>query len=339
MGFDIYQTEFPTKTHEKIWRAAVLMYPFEMSTDGITDKALLEGFRQVYDFTAEYYLHVYNNIGEYEQAIREIHVLSDEQDGAANIISFIFSLYLRAVHTSITNEWLINDSENDRKIDNMLDLTAAAGMRYTYEGGLLKIWNEKYTSFIKYFSVYCEALVKRKSYVTHRITSCNFKSFTKKGMKVDDAIRAYPDADKAAALKIHNYLTEKGIKPRLSSYSDMAYEYKKELVLYINCSPRFDVVLHTRSTYKTITKQIAGLPNETELRIFMRDKLNYCVSCASPNTQKTKCIDRLRRISLGEENVVCRHDLIVKNDGKNGCISETEIEMILQILDLHISAI
>jgi len=308
MIFDPNQTEFPSKHHERVWTYGRKIVPFEISTAEITDKEMLEGLRQIYDFTAESYKHVYENLDKYLDVIK-----SRSFPHTAAITEYkitYFHIFGTTPEFSSTN-WPFQVDEN------------------------------KYPLFAKYNALFYTACKKRKVYVDQYISYCNFKVFNKRlSMKIEDTIRPFPEKDKAFALELHNYLAAKGIKPRLFAYGDMLYEYNKHDVFSIQAAAYFDVTVYMRKTYTAVLGIIQSLPNKSDLLKYITDNMRYCKSCASPDTQKNKCIDRLKRISSGEQNVICQYELRIRGNREKSSYSfEKELGMIKQILDLHLSQI
>jgi len=332
MTFDSNKTEFNSEIHEMVYALGRRIVPFEISTAEISDKDMLEGLRQVYDFTVELFSDMYADPKKYRLT-----------DGvlAGDFHQYLFNIGRRQARV-VNNNWAVEASDVD-----ILGPLAPMGIYYESKNGSTTIKSSKYPLFLKCFYMCCKASEKRKVNCWEYIVFCDFRIFNKRiSLKLEDLTRALSDRDKAFVLELHDHLASKGIKPTPRKYYNRILYHKKYCLLKIDIfgsiPVEFGVCLGSSpndEAFKFIVQEIEKLPNKEELLTYIVDNVNYCSYCCSRKGDKS-CGGYWAEL-LGERRFFCPWFALTKRGKKNPSkvYNDHEINILKQFLDLRIKAI
>jgi hypothetical protein len=317
--------------------------PFDISTAEITDKVLLEGLRQVYDFSIDLFSDMYAEPGKYSIT-----------DGISfsYLQNYLFQIGRSEQTRVIGNDWVINADDLPKgwlaNTFELFNLFAPVGINYENKNGTITFRNSKYPLFPKYYSLLCAAALKRKVYCFDFVLFCDFRVFNKRiSKKLDDLIRMLSDRDKAFALELHNHLLTKGVKPTPHGYCVWRYHYHNHFLMSINIpfastQINFEVNLGRNPDdyiYKLVIEQVEKLTNKDELLAYIVDNVNYCRYCCSQKGDRS-CGGYWAEL-VGEQRFLCPLFSLTKRGNKKGSkyYDSHEIDILKQFLDLRIKAI
>jgi len=249
MLIDKNQTVFKSPLHEQIWSTARCIVPFEISTAGITDTALLEGFRQIYDFNIEFFSDMCEDPDKYK--LQEL-IYFDNGIKIRSVNPFHEYLYYRLINTKkvrlIGSDWAISAKDMTPLMYSelwMIDLLAPMGIYYEKNDENVLIKSSKYPLLLKYFSICHELsqkLPKSRIQGTPIIALCDFRFLYKRFVtSIDDVVWSFSDRDRTYAVELHEFLASKKIKhkPGVYGYGSIHYEYKKQ--------PRVSISIHSKA--------------------------------------------------------------------------------------------
>ena len=363
MLFDGKQTEFQSELHEQIWELVRKIVPFEISTAGFADKDMLEGLRQVYDFTVELFTNMYKDPEKYKLSSGKKTVLESKSftvyEGRRDAIfihhylgGLAFNFYKHDKIILIDNNLIINPEylREDREKDFFEIFELLEPIDFFYENnsdGTITVKSNKYPLFIKYFTMFVEAGAKRKMGVSDYIYSCDFRVLNKQyKTTINDTLRFLSESNSALVLELHNHLISKGIKPNLGKRLD--YEYKKQNVLRIGFggfddrfNMGFNIELGNNQNDEKFTfmlAEIENVPNKNNLLKYISDNINCCTLC---NGHRAKSCGGSRwEEFLGEQKFLCGFALNIQRYAIRDIYdNKHDIKMLKQILDLRIKAI
>jgi hypothetical protein len=342
MIFNKNQSEFESNIHKAVWAAGKSVVPFELSTAEITDPGLLEGLRQVYDFTLDILSDMYNAPDKYELQYGE-NCLS----GNGSVTSFHSYLCSMAEKVQLIDNYWSVDSDQIKNY-HKLDLLSSMGITYKNNGNETKIISEKYPLFLKYYYLCYEASLRRKVNCFNYVMSCDFRIFNKKfGRKLNDTLIVLSDRDKAYALELHNYLLSRGIKNKpCQYYNRITYEYKNQFVMNIEILGStylfFQVSLGKNindPAYGFIVNEIEKESDKEELQKYIAENITCCNMCFAHKTLKKRC-GRWADI-FGRRRLLCFEFCLSnkKKSERNIIYSDYDIRMLKRFLDMRIKAI
>jgi len=341
MLYDGKQIEFESELHRAIWARGRAVVPFELSTADITDRELLDGFKQVYDFTVALFAELYACPEKYEL----------QMGGEIQIHLYLCELIKYAKANGLEAEWIMKEVEmppRALKALKKIDLLRSFGFVYERDNGTIKIKSEKYPLFLKYFAVLHEESLKRRLFCINYVTACDFRIFNNYIKSIDDIIRVLSDKEKAYVLKIHNDLIEKGCTPKSRPTGDdvVIYKYKKQDLMSIALAYSKKLVISV-SLGENMDNEIAKLPNKDEMMAYVSESICYCTLCngyrnkpciemhKSCNSVYWTDLDGKKRLTCGMPTLSRRYEII---DQYNE-YEEHEIKTLKLFLDLRTKVI
>lgn len=367
MIFDGKQTEFPSEIHEHIWALGKRIVPFEISTAGFTDKEMLEGFRQIYDFTVELFTDMYKDPDKYKISFGKKIILENHSfvvcEGSRYALfihhylgGFAFHLGKNKKIMLANNNWIIKPEymyeDWEKDFFEIFELIEPIGIFYENNSdGTITLKSSRYPLFFKYLIMFVEAGAKRKMGVSDYVNSCDFRVLNKqRKTTIDDMVRNLSESNKALVLELHNHLISKGIKRKLRGNNCHDYSCKNENVLRIQNDPRehnsmyldFRVSIGNSQNdekFKFMLSEIETLPDKDNLLKYISDNINCCTLCGGHRVQQ--CGGNKWEEFLGEQKLFCwAFGLSIRRNSIRGIYdNEHDIKMLKQILDLRIKAI
>jgi len=359
MLFTQPQTELSSKIHERIYALGRKIVPFEISTAEIVDKEMLDGLRQVYDFTIELLTDMFKDPMKYKLGEKRARIRNGKQTFEVETTPelFIYWTILGYPYHSASNgrgyEWIINRTELTKpqlphfeEHKYVLDMLSHMGISYNDENGVRVITSNKYPLLPKYLHMFGEACNKRKVYICDYVMSCDFRVFNKRYVKiVDDTMRIFSDNDREIAYAVHNHLAAKKIKPTLKGFRVVEYKYRDKPLLEI-CGdfPLNFIIALGKNTenqqYKTLITEIEKLPNKDELLTYIAENIGICNKCSHnyPNGKPNPCFREME--FFGKKQKLCGFNLNkAKNKNRANGYTERDVDLLKQIIDLRISTI
>jgi len=348
MLFGGNRTGFSSKLQETVWAYGRAVVPFDVSTAEITDKEMLAGLRQVYDFNAGVFSALFEKPEKYI-------VKQDYDDPGTRAISILRFLCEFAKLDAVRlegDEWVIKPSDLKpaqlSKITEQLkklDLLAPMGLSCEKKDGDIRITNTQYPMFVRYYVMLVDAAVKRKAYIWHNIVFCDFRILNKRlGLKFDDTIRSFTENNKAFALELHDFLLSKGCKPSYTIRGTL-YEYNKYDMtnicgmvhercrnhgdlkdMSITLNPTAKLGRHEKNElYENMVNEIEKLPNRDEMLSYMSKYRKRCAGeqCVGRVAEFCFCLDLKIAVNAENSDFSTNHDM----------------KMIKLFLDLRIKAI
>jgi hypothetical protein len=344
MLFDVNQTEFQSEIHRAIWAIGKSIVPFEISIAEIIDIDLINGLRQVYDFSIDILSEMYENPGKY--GLIDGKNCLDRTGSVTSFYRFLNNLIHSQKVQLNNNDWIvITEQINDI---NKLNLLIPMGIVYVNDNGVTTIKSIKYPLFLKYFYMCYEASIRRKVNCFWYIVSCDFRIFNKKfGLKLNDILMVLSDKDKSLVLELHNHLLSKGIKPKSRKYYyRVTYEYNNQFVMNTEILGStylfFQVSLGKNQwdkDYNFIVNEIENSPNKDELIKYVVKNITCCNLCFGSKSKKDRC-ERWGDI-FGNRRLLCFEFCLSnkKKSERNIIYHDYDIKMLKQFLDLRIKSI
>jgi len=318
--FDGKQTEFESEIHKIIWAMGRRIVPFNISAAEIIDTDMLEGLKQVYDFTTELFSDMYANSARYNLTTKNVGFLHD----------YFFRLLKRKKAKLVDYELTLKVDDGSFEELKMLDLYEHMGIHYEINDGAATIKSRKYPLFLKYFSMCVAASQKRPQSNLAYVTYCDFRIFNKRfSLKIDDFARGLPDREQTLLWELHNYLISSGAKlePR-SNYDTIKYSYKKRHIVQVGTW--LSKPLSIRVVIENILNgNIESLPNNDELPAYISDNMIICNYCCTSSRDKSCGKGRLVNF-LDKQRLSCGGELRIP--GKQNSVAEYDIKMLKQIL-------
>ena len=367
MLFDGKQTEFQSEVHEHIWALGKRIIPLEISTAGFTDKEMLEGLRQIYDFSVELFTDMYKDPDKYKISFGKKTILEGKsftvyegKRDATFIHHYLGDLVWNFCIKNETgllsgNNWIIKTEYLhegwEKDFFEIFDILEPMGIFYENNSdGTITLKSSRYPLFFKYLIMFVEAGAERKMGVSDYINSCDFRVLNKqRKTTIDDTARVLSESNKVFVLELHNHLISKKVKRKLSGYNCHYYSYKNENVLRIQNDPRdssmyldFHVYIgnsQNDETFKFMLSEIEILPDKDDLLKYISDNINCCTLCNGHRVQQ--CGANKWEEFLGEQKLFCwAFKLNVRRYSiRNNYYNEHDIKMLKQIMDLRIKTI
>jgi len=303
MLFDGKQTEFQSEVHKIIWAMGRRIVPFEISTAEITDSELLEGLRQVYDFTVELFSDMYVNPDKYELTTKNIGFFHEH----------LFKL-LKQNKVKEANEWVAEKTSKYPLFLKYFAMCVEASQRRP-QNSLAYVMYCDFRIFNKRINLKIDDLARALPDREAAIILGMHNYLLQLGAK------PYPRV----------------------SYVNIQYECKKNyfatmlignstpLGVYVSLGKKDD-----DEQYKFIIAEIEKLANKEELLEFLARSIKCCTYCCTSARDKS-CGKAKWADFFGERRLLCGFELKVPNKGK--IIDARDIELLKLILDLRIKAI
>jgi len=303
MLFDGKQTEFQSEIHKIVWAVGRRIVPFDISTAEITDSQLLEGLKQVYDFTVELFSDMYANPDKYELTTKNIGFFHEQ----------LFKL-LKQKKVQEANEWAA-------------EKTGKYPLFLKYFAMCVEASQKRPQNSLAYV-MYCDFRIFNKR-VNLKIDDLA------RGLPDREAAIILDVHNYLLQKGAKPY-------PRLS-YVNIQYGYKKNYfaTMIIGNSTPLGIYVslgkeHDDEQYKFIVDEIGKLANKEELLAFLVRNIKRCTYCCTSARDKS-CGKGKWADFFGERRLLCGFELKIPNKGK--IIDERDIELLKIILDLRIKAI
>jgi len=344
MLFNEKHPKFKSEIHKIIWAYGRAVVPFDVSTADITDKDMLEGLRQVYDFNAAVFDALLENPEKYNATTNT----AEMGRGVLRLPRSLSEFVRFDAVNLVDDEWVINTdglaSAKFKKISKMLntlDLLKPMGLSYKIDNKIIKVKNTKYPLFVKYYSLLVQAASKKTDIWRH-VVFCDFRILNKRYVvKFDDMLKFFSEENSAFALELNDFLSSKGCKASISCHN-VNYMYKKLMIASISVSVSLHCRHHTdlrnmsvsiggfgRSetgdVYVRLLDKIESEPNKDELRSYLSTNRKRCntMGCMGSESENCFSIAFIASINAESKDFADNHDM----------------KMLKQILDLRLKAI
>jgi len=359
MFFDLNQTEFKSELHRIIWAMGRQVVPFEISTAEITDNEMLEGLRQIYDFTNEHYKNVYDIPYVYLDIINRmnngLNSIYKEIDSNKVERMLGFSSFLNVWKTKVNLEderVLVTTVTSNEQLE-MLDLFAPMGIKYEICGDLnllskqprtLRIQNVKYPLFMKHIVHFNKISAMKKVYADFYVTKCDFRVLNKRYSKtVEEIMRLIPAGEREIVTHFYDFLISIGAKPKAiaDARNHFTFKCKKQNVLtvYEDGSMNIHLGQHPKNdSADYFFNAIESLPNKEEFKAFIVENNKHCKGCKGKKFF-AECSGRHETNLPDKHQYVCLHRFSINNVMREKYDCNFYVKMLKQVLDLRIESI
>jgi hypothetical protein len=335
MIFDKNQLDFPTQRHKVIWDEGRQIVPLEISLADISDPEMREGCVQMYDWTQEYFEHIYNNPNQFSgyKPSGMFRLLDDLAENAAisnNGLIFTQSKYnqiLRLRHDYLPDLPLVGLSIIDNSEYKMLT-------------------NTKYPLFCKYFKLFYDAAFKKKVNRKEYLFCNDFRVLAPTYKRTfDDLLRVLPDNLMRYASELHEYIINKGAKLESHKYyCYFRYKYKKENLLILQRNSHrnmpLDIAVPYGLSFENFMQVVKSQSDRDELIAYIQKEICKCDACGGSKKITERCcmwkdIHGARRLLSS-----CHRDISKWTAPKTNLdYNDYDIKMLKRIIDIRVSLI
>ena len=345
MEFDKNQTIFESADQKKIWKVGRKILPFDITSVYITDPEMLEGCKQIYEFTMEWYGNMFAN-PEIYKTNRNCYLSSEH---------FWHLIRTNANVSMSGNDWVVKDKNNHitaPSFFSVYDPLVRHGLTYEIIDKNTAVFrNEKYPLLLKYYKMFIEKCAKHPTGGYTFVYFCDFRIF-KKGYKIslEDATLYRSDKDRNTFSLLENYLKERGCNFSVDNFLCINVTYKNENIMGIGIFPykaegdlsRVMINLNNKTNNgidEYIIKRIEESPDKDEMINFIQRNINCCNACGGKKHYTKRC-GRWTDV-FGRRLMLCGYYLAkrIKKNIETIEYTDYDMEMFKRVIEMRIDKI